>query len=513
MKRSMGRKGKTGSLRSIGFRHAILVSGLLMATMGLIGYLETYRENQSLATEMENKAELLQRSVSNQYIDAIVKGDEVAISKLTHQLWRTQELESVSLYDDSGRCIWHLYSYLKDSQLLDEDKLKKLKDSERFLLSRTPLRNGRVYETIIPLNRKEKLYGYLKIDYSLREFYDKLKASYYLLGMVAGVFVVASILWAWLTSNTILRPVDLLTKGVKKVSQGDFSAHIPSSSSVELAALTENFNQMVTELGNTRVELNHYQASLEENIKRIRAELEETHRKLLHSEKLAGIGQLAAGVAHEINNPLTSIRMLSQLLLDRMNQGENQKNLEEVLNQSLRCQKIVAGLLSFARDRKVHYRIVDVNSILKNSLNLLINQKTLNRIELARNLTAEPIFVEGDPEQIEEVFTNIMLNAVDSVDEEGKVTVESSVTDGVAKIAISDTGCGIPEENLNKIFDPFYTSTNDHQGTGLGLSVSYGIVQEHEGTIEVESQPGKGSTFTVCLPRKGAEKNNVQKSK
>jgi len=110
---------------------------------------------------------------------------------------------------------------------------------------------------------------------------------------------------------------------------------------------------------------------------------------------------------------------------------------------------------------------------------------------------------------MEEVFTNILLNAVDSMDGKGKLTVGSYLSDDVVKIAITDTGCGIPKENLDRIFDPFYASNNGRQGTGLGLSISYGIVREHQGTIEVESQVGKGSTFTVCLPAKGHKKNNV----
>ncbi len=495
-------------MRNIGLRHAISVSELLLLTMGLIGYLETYRENRSLVTEMENKAKVLTRSISRQYIDAIVKNDEVIMTRLADELWSGEELESVSLYNPNGRCLWHLHSNLKDDRL-PEGKVGKLKDGADFLSNRTLFRNVPVHEVIIPLNRKGELYGFLKVDYSLREFYDRLNGSYYLLVMVTAAFVIASISCTWLTTNTMIRPLDFLTEGVKKVSQGDFTTHIASSSAKELVALTENFNQMVTKLRDTRTELDCYQASLEENIMRIRAELEETHRKLAHSEKLAGIGRLAAGVAHEINNPLTSIRMLSQLLLDRMKQGEDQENLEEILKQSLRCEKIVKGLLSFARGRKVHHRTIDINSILKSSTNFLSKQKTFNNIELIKKLNAVPVFVEGDSEQMEEVFTNILLNAVDSMDGKGKLIVEDSASNGVIKIAITDTGCGIPEENLNRIFDPFYTSNNGHQGTGLGLSISYGIVREHQGTIEVESQVGKGSTFTVCLPAKGLKKNNV----
>lgn len=495
-------------MRSIGFRHAILVSGVLLLTMGLIGCLETYRENQNLVTEMENKAKLLMRSFAKQYIDAILKNDEVTMTRLADELWSGEELESVSLYNPNGRCLWHLHSNLKGDRL-PEDKVQLLKDRANFLLNRTLFRNVPVYEIIIPLNRKGMLYGFLEVDYSLMEFYDKLKGSYYLLVMVTAAFVIASIFWTWLTTNTIIRPLDFLTKAVKKVSQGDFTTHIASSSPKELAVLTENFNQMVTKLRNTRAELDRHQTSLEEKIMRIRAELEETHRKLLHTEKLASIGQLAAGVAHEINNPLTSIRMLCQLALDRMKQEEDQKDLKEVLKQSLRCQKIVKGLLSFARGRKVHHRTIDINSILKSATSFLSKQKTFNNIELIKKLSAAPVFVEGDSEQMEEVFTNILLNAVDSMDGKGKLTVGSYLSDGVVKIAITDTGCGIPEENLDRIFDPFYTSNNGCQGTGLGLSISYGIVHEHRGTMEVESQVGKGSTFTVCLPAKGSKKNNV----
>ncbi len=448
------------------------------------------------------------RSIAGQYVDAIVNNDEAAIGKLADELWSGEELESVSLYDPDGRCLWHLYSNLKDDQL-PGDEVQLLKDRADFLSNRTLFRNVPVYEVIIPLNRKGKLYGFLKLHYSLREFYDKLKGTYYLLVMVFAAFVIASILGTWLTSNTIIRPLDSLTRGVKKVSQGDFTTEIAFSSPRELAVLTENFNQMVTRLRNTKAELHRYQTCLEENIIRIRAEQGETHRKLLHSEKLAGIGQLAAGVAHEINNPLTSIRMLSQLLLDTMKQGEDQRNLEEILKQSLRCEKIVKGLLSFARGRKVHHGTIEINSVLESSINSLRNQKTFSEIEVIEKLSAGPVFIEGDSDQLEEVFSNIVLNAVESMDGKGRLVVGSSLGDDVVKIDITDTGCGISKENLDRIFDPFYTSNNGHVGIGLGLSISYGIVLEHQGTIEAKSEAAKGSTFTVCLPRKGGKDENV----
>jgi len=499
---------KTPSLRNIGYRYSILASGLLLVVVGLIGYLHTYRENNSLATQMENRARLLRRTVGEQYIDAAIKSDESTLRRLANELYRNERFESLSLYDADGRCIWHFYSRLKDRKLPNH-QIDVLKQGTPFLLNRSLFQNRRVYEVIVPLARGPELYAFLKIDYPLREFSENLRTNYYLLGIVTAGFVIASILWAWLISNTILRPVDWLTQGVKEVARGDFSTHIPSSSPRELAILTENFNQMVSKLKSTRAELNRHQDSLEETIKRIRAELEETHRKLSHSEKLAAIGQLAAGVAHEINNPLTSIRMLSQLLLDELKEERPAQNLKEILNQSRRCQKIVKGLLTFARDRKAHYRTVDINSLLKSSLNSLSKQKTFKNIEVVNKLSVEPIFVEGDSEQLGEVFTNIMLNAEKAMEGKGMLTVESSLTDDMVKISIVDTGCGIPRENLNKIFDPFYTSSKREQGTGLGLSISYGIVHEHQGSIEVESQVGKGSVFTVCLP-KGKESPNSQ---
>lgn len=497
-------------MRYIGFRYAVLVSGLLVATMFLLGYLDQCRENKALVVEMENKTKILKKTVSKQYIDAIVSGDEATIRKSVGQLWNSDGFESLGLYSPDGYCIWHLYSYLKESRL-PEDAVRELKGGANLVLNRTLFQNAPVYEAIIPLTGGGHLYGFLKIDYPLREFYQKIEGTYYLLGMVTAGFVIASMLWAWLIGNTILRPVDWLSRGVKKVSEGDFSTYVPSSSTKELSVLTENFNEMVTRLKNTRDALNRHQASLEENIARIKAELEETHQKLLHSEKLASIGRLAAGVAHEINNPLTGIGMLSQLLLDTAEQREDRENLKKVLEESLRCQKIVSGLLSFARDRKVEYKVVDINSVLGSCLGFLSKQKIFNDIEVIKRLSTGPISVEGDSEQIEEAFTNIMLNAAECMDGRGKLFVESSLSDNVIKVSISDTGCGIPQGSLGRIFDPFYTSWKRGQGTGLGLSITYGIVREHRGTIEVESQVGKGSTFTVCLPRKGGKKSNVQK--
>ena len=231
--------------------------------------------------------------------------------------------------------------------------------------------------------------------------------------------------------------------------------------------------------------------------------LQETQLQLLQSEKLRSLGEMAAGVAHEINNPLGGILLYASLLLEELSpEDQKRKDVERIVSEATRCKEIVKSLLEFARQSSPDKELVNVNSAINEGLLFLENQATFHNIRIVKELDPGLPPVYGNVGQLKQVFMNIMLNAVDAMHGEGTLTIRTSLSQDVREVIISftDTGVGIPKEILPRIFDPFFTTKEVGKGTGLGLSVSYGIVKEHGGRIEVESEVGKGSTFRVILP-------------
>lgn len=226
-------------------------------------------------------------------------------------------------------------------------------------------------------------------------------------------------------------------------------------------------------------------------------------KQMAQTEKMASIGQLAAGVAHEINNPLSVISCYSNLI-EKSGDATAQirEDLEKVKKHTLSCKRIVDSLLNFARASETHRRSADVHAGLESVLTIVEKQVGKRQVEIQRRYAATLPPVSIDEDKMAQVYMNILLNAVQAIEERGTVIITTAhdPQSGRVRIAFADTGAGISAEHLDKIFDPFYTTKKDQDGTGLGLSVSYGIVQEHDGDIQVESRPGHGSVFTIVLP-------------
>ena len=225
--------------------------------------------------------------------------------------------------------------------------------------------------------------------------------------------------------------------------------------------------------------------------------------RLLQSEKMASIGQLVSGVAHELNNPLTGVIGFAQLLLARDLDEQTRRDVEIIYSEAERAAKIVENLLSFGRRRKAQKGLIDLNTLLQRVLELRSYDLRVKNIELELDLDPGLPRTMSDPDQIQQVFFNIVTNAEHamlSAHGKGKLKVRSRADKGYVRLSFIDDGVGIPPENLRRVFDPFFTTKEGGQGTGLGLTISYGIVDDHGGRIRVESRPAKGATFVVELP-------------
>ncbi len=245
-------------------------------------------------------------------------------------------------------------------------------------------------------------------------------------------------------------------------------------------------------------------ASLHESIKAQMEELERTQDQLLQAEKMSAIGQLVAGVAHELNNPLTAIVGYSQLLLETCEDRQICDDLERIEREAQRSARIVQNLLSFARQTRFEKRPIDLADVLTKTTDLLTYQLEVDNIRVVRDVPSAPVMVLGDRYQLQQVFLNLVSNAHQAMRKAhggGTLFVQVAPTEGnLVQVRVTDDGPGISKENMGRIFDPFFTTKDVGEGTGLGLSICLGIVQEHQGTIRAESELGKGAMFTVELP-------------
>jgi signal transduction histidine kinase/FixJ family two-component response regulator len=248
-------------------------------------------------------------------------------------------------------------------------------------------------------------------------------------------------------------------------------------------------------------EVKSFSEELEKKVAERTKELEEAQAQLVQSEKLASIGQLAAGVAHELNNPISVMLGFAQAILRKLPQDDPlRKPLSTIEREGLRCKGIIQNLLDFARRSRPSLQPVDINQVLEASCVLIEHQMSLDNIVVTKGYAPNLPQVLADPNQLQQVFVNIIQNAYQAMPEGGTLRLVTRALGDEVQIIFSDTGVGIPPENLKRIFDPFFTTKEVGQGTGLGLSVSYGIVEQHGGTIEVESKVGAGTTFIVKLP-------------
>ena len=238
-------------------------------------------------------------------------------------------------------------------------------------------------------------------------------------------------------------------------------------------------------------------------ILKVHQELEAAQAQLVHSEKIASLGRMSAGVAHEINNPLAGILIYAELLQrDLAADTAHRENIEVIINQTMRCQQIVHRLLDFSRQSLGDQKLFDANDIIRRCVELISHQAFFHNIKVIQELDPFLPQIVGDPGQLQQVFSNLLLNAADAMNGQGRITIASRPMpqgDGMI-LTFTDTGCGIPPEIRDKIFEPFFTTKPPGKGTGLGLSIVYGVIQRHGGTITADSPPGGGTTFTIRLP-------------
>lgn len=296
--------------------------------------------------------------------------------------------------------------------------------------------------------------------------------------LIAGACVLLSILIATPLSLSISRPLRNLARATHDVAQGDWSVRVPVNGPREMQSLAQSFNTMV-------------------------ATLKEAQEQLIQTEKLASVGQLAAGVAHEINNPLGSVLLYADILCKETPEEDEQqrKDLQMIIREATRCKTIVNDLLNFSRQNEILTQDTDLNDMLRQLGEEQSKQELYANVNIVMDLDPGLGTIQADPLQLHQVFINLMNNAAEAMPGGGKLVLRTQrgSSPGLVTIEVEDTGVGISEENMKKIFTPFFTTKPIGKGTGLGLAIIYGIVKMHRGQISVDSKVGKGTTFTITL--------------
>jgi two-component system NtrC family sensor kinase len=308
------------------------------------------------------------------------------------------------------------------------------------------------------------------------------------------------------------KPVRALRDGTRRLGGGELGVQIAVTSDDELGALAASFNVMSKQILDAREEITAWNRTLEDRVRDKTAELQTAHEQMLQAEKLTSLGKLAAVVAHEINNPLSGILTYAKLLRRWVDRGELEDRAQEmreslqlIESESKRCGDIVRNLLTFARVAPLNIAPVDMSAVIRQTVKLVEHKMKLGNITPLLELADDLPPVRGDAAQLEQLILALVINAIEAMPREGTLRLKTSSDGESVTVVIEDNGTGIPADFIPHLFEPFQTTKEEGKGVGLGLAISRTIVERHQGRIDVVSEVGRGTTFTITFPAMAME--------
>ena len=385
------------------------------------------------------------------------------------------------------------------------------KNGEHMLGSTAVIRNEPTCSSADCHAPEQSVLGVLDIVYPLTQLNETIKTNtIQIVALVLGFVILAAIIVSTLVQRIVYRPLGDLKEGSERWAEGDLEHPIPIRSDDELGQLAGSFNSMTRRLRKSRAELQDWGRTLEQKVEEATHELQIAEAEAARSEKLASVGLLAAGIAHELNNPLTGILTFSHLVRKQLpDDSPEAEDLDLVIQETKRCAVIIRRLLDFAREKTPEKKYSDINKLIKETTYLIHQSAQVADIDIILDLDEALPAVWVDEDLVKQVIMNMLVNAQHAINEGGRISVRTrdrrdDDKNDMVEISIADTGCGISEENLQRIFDPFFTTKGVGKGTGLGLSVSHGTIVAHGGMIEVSSEVGVGTEFHIYLPIGGS---------
>ena len=499
---------------------------MLLSTLALFAYLNFKNIKALLLEEAISEADKITETIIRSTHNQMLRDDRPTIYRTIEEIGSQRGVERIRLINKTGRVIFSTQDAETGTMLSKQAEVCSICHGRQLLLTASSKeRSRRFYDasgeeflgmTNAIYNEEScytaschfhpeyfKVLGILDVVVSLDRMHSLLDAyrnrSIALTLLLVGLTSLSLTLF---TQKLVNRPVRELLAHTKMLSRGELDSLVPTFAHDELGELAESFNAMTLNLKKAREELEGWGHNLEQMVQQRTHEVTQMQAQLVRSEKLASLGELVAGIAHEINNPLTGILVFSSLIQSNPKLDETLRNdISTVMRETKRCASIVKGLLEFARCSTPQMGLYSLNEISDRALSLIEHQILFQDITVLRDYADDLPQLLLDPDQVEQVLVNMFLNAGQAMLGEGVLGIGTGVEPerGWVFIKVRDNGCGIPEANLARIFDPFF-STKENKGTGLGLSVSYGIIEKHGGGIDVQSEIGTGTTFTIKFP-------------
>ncbi len=518
--------------RSVSAKLMVSIFLVMLIIFGLLGYFSTQLHRKHLEAaalvSAEQQSEVLRRSASHY----MLHNDRTGLYEMMLNMADQPGVVRVRILNPQG-VISYSTAPAEVGTMVDKgaeacygchaqsQPLTRLNRSDRFRVYRAD--HTRIMGVITPIEnqpacsnaachahpRSTQILGVLDTNLSLAKVDDSLARERREMLAYMGVALLAVVslsgLFVWIEVHNPLRELET---GTERLATGDLGYQIPVRSNDEVGELANSFNEMSNRLQVAQAEITAWAHTLEDRVAEKTRELKQAHKRMLHVEKMATIGKMAAVVAHEINNPLSGILTYSRLIKRWIEknatgvprQEEMQGSLDLIAIESKRCGELVKNLLSFSRVSPMNLAWGDLNQVIDRCVRLVDHKMEMAGIQLNLDLASDLPMAHCDPSQIEQVVLAMVINAIDAMPHEGNLWISTRVTgDSEIELVIRDDGIGIPAEHLPHIFEPFYT-TKESGGSGLGLAISQNIVERHGGTIEVNSVVGQGTTFKILLP-------------
>jgi len=466
----------------------VFITGVLVVTIVIFTYISLYQWKSRIEKLNVDSIRILSSTIVRSLSYAMEKGDTSVVRETMEKIGEEPNISNLFIYDEKGEIIRSL-DREKEGGMIDPFYLNLYFSEENTAY----FPEKKLYTFITPIENKKEcqschinsgINGILGIDFQPIWSISRLDTNYIILTNAVGILIIAYIAIWTIISTFVNKPVKQLTTMMEKVEQGDIAARVDIETKDEFGMLGKSFNSMMDRVKEMQDELKEY-----------------NDRKMEKIERLASIGQIATGLAHEIRNPLAGISGAIDVISGEIRIGDPNKEIfSEIKVQIDRIRKTVTDLLMFARPSEPERKRIQINNIIRETLLLVQQHKDTEKIVFGKHLSPELPKLYLDPNQIQQILLNILLNAIQAMPKGGELLVKSFVDDDgdFCSVEISDTGQGISKERMNRVFEPFYTSK--HKGTGLGLSIAKRIVEEHHGRISVSSELGKGTCFKISFP-------------
>ncbi len=522
-------------LKSINFKLILSIGFITVLIFGIFSYLFITHQNKQLIEEVFRGASIFSDAVKSSTRHDMLMDDREGVHRMIENIGNQSGVEVVRIFNKEGKIMFstnkgEMNNYVdKKTEACyichaEERPLERLSTLERSRIFQG--KNHRILAVITPIYnepdcynaschahpKEQRVLGVLDIGMSLVDVDNELRTNQVLSisFTIIAILCISSILTLFI-HRLVTKPVKQLVNGTQEVAQGNLEVEISVKAGDEIGQLAVSFNHMIRDLKKANEKIYAWNIELEKKVEERTEKLRMTRDQLIQSEKMASMGVLASSMAHEINNPMQGILIYIKLMLkilsgahvDQKRLAEFKNYLQLMENEIEQCSNMVKNFLVLSDQTRLNIQEANINEIINISLQLVETKIKLQNIEVMLNLQEDIPGIYCDIKQIQQTLVAVIVNSLEAMPGGGALRIESrALEDKQVEILIADTGRGIPKENLGNIFYPFFTTKESVKSTGLSLFVSYGIIKEHKGTIEVESDLGKGTIFHIKLPTK-----------